>query len=133
MAMLVIVIAAGWYAYSEYNRKPADLSSVYAGAHTNADSLVAMYKKDEQKANELYLGKAIDVTGFIAEIINQQETMVNILLSTSDDMHRVSCMMNVKRAGGIKQYNQGDKITIRGICTGYLLDVELNRCVVVDK
>lgn len=133
VATVFIALIVCWYAYSEYNRKPADLSSVDASVTTDAHSLVAMYEKDEQKANGLYLGKAVDVTGSIAEVNNQLDTMVNFILSATDEMHRVSCLMNVNRIDDLKQYRAGDKITVRGICTGYLMDVELNRCVVVKK
>lgn len=133
IAALVIALAAGWYAYSEYTRKPADLASVNAVARTDAENLVAMYEKNEQTANGLYLGKVIDVTGVIAEMSNQQDTAVNVILGAGNNVHRVNCLMNVNGFNKVKQYQPGNKIIIRGICTGYLLDVELNRCVVVEK
>ena len=97
----------------------------------DAASLVSLYEKDEQKANKLYLGKPIDVTGTISEITNQHDTLVNVMLGNPEAMHRVSCLLNAKHTDAIKPFKAGDKITVRGICTGYLMDVELNRCVVI--
>ena len=131
LTILIILIIAGMYAYREYNRKPADLADVTAQSSISADSLVMLFETDEPKANSFYLGKAIDVTGSIAEIVNQKDTVVNVILGKKDDMHRVSCLVDVQHINDTRAYKSGDKITLRGICNGYLMDVELNRCVVV--
>jgi hypothetical protein len=130
---LVILLSGGWYAYREYHRKPADLTSLKPVDKMDALKLAALYETDESKANTLYLGKAIDVSGTITDIQNQQDTMINILLGDSDAMHKVSCMMNMNYAAELKNYKPGDAVTIRGICTGYLMDVELNRCVIINN
>jgi len=131
LILLAIVIIAGLYAYREYNRKPADLSTVDSQIKISADSLVIKFEKDEQKANLLYLGKPIEVTGLIAEINNQQDTLVTIALGKKEDMHKVSCLLDANHTNEIKRYKVGDNIMLRGICNGYLLDVELNRCVII--
>ncbi|MEO5999070.1 MAG: hypothetical protein ABIN89_20010 [Chitinophagaceae bacterium] len=131
LALLIVITIAGIYAYREYNRKPADLSNVASQSSTTADSLVMLFEKDELKANALYLGKAIDVTGVIAEITNQKDTIINVTLGKKDDMHRVSCLMDVQHINDVKTYKESDMIKLRGICNGYLMDVELNRCVVI--
>ena len=131
LILIALVIIAGLYAYREYNRKPADLSTVVSQLKITADSLVKKFERDEQKANTLYLGKPIEITGLIAEINSQQDTLVNITLGKKDDMHKVSCLMDPNHSIEIKNYKVGDNIVMRGICNGYLLDVELNRCVVV--
>jgi hypothetical protein len=131
LVALVVLLLGGLYAYREYHRKPADLSSMNPVAGMDAVKLAGLYEADESKANALYLGKAIDVTGTIADIQNQQDTLVNILLGDKNAMHRVSCLMNTAYTAEVKKYKPGDAVTIRGICTGYLMDVELNRCVII--
>ena len=128
---MVCIVAACFYGYNEYNRKPADLGVVKPLASTDAGSLMELYSTDEQRANAMYLGKPIDVTGVIAEINNQQDTLINVMLGNPADMHKVSCLLDQQNGLKIKQFKTGDKITLRGICTGYLMDVELNRCVVI--
>jgi len=131
ITIVVILMIAGVYAYREYNRKPSDLSYMAPRLRTTADSLVALFENDEPKADSIYLGKPVDVMGIIAEITNQKDTVVNVVLGKKDDMHRVSCLMNIQHIDNIKAFNAGDEITLRGICNGYLMDVELNRCVVI--
>ncbi len=132
----VTIIAAciiGLYGYKEFNRKAVDLSSVKAQETTSAANLIAAYDVDETQANKQYLGKTILVTGNIAEINNQQDTLINLLLGSAEDIHKVSCIMDVKQLENIKKYTVGKAIAIKGICTGFLADVELNRCVIVTK
>ena len=131
LVLILIVFVAMIYAFYEYNRKPADLSSIRSFAVVDADSLVGLYESDEGKANAVYLGKPIDVSGTISEINNQQDSSVNVMLGNKDPLHRVSCLLDVKHVDAIKQFKTGDRITVRGICTGYLMDVELNRCVII--
>ena len=131
--MLLLIAGIFAYAYHEYTRRPADLSDVRSEASVQAPALVDLYEKDEQQANKLYLGKAIDVNGVIAAIDNQKDTSVNVLLAGKDEMHRVSCLLNPNQLEKIKKAKPGDAISLRGICTGYLLDVELNRCVIIKQ
>lgn len=132
---LILLVIAGVfvYAYREYTRKPADLNDVKAEAIVQAATLVELYEKDEAQANKLYLGKAIDVTGTISDITNQKDTAVNVLLGGKYDMHRVSCLFGVSQLEKIKGAKAGESISLRGICTGYLMDVELNRCVIIKQ
>jgi hypothetical protein len=131
IAVLIIIAAAAAYGYKEYYRKPADVTSIAPTAKVSAAEIAGIYDSDEARANKLYLGKTIQVTGAIAEIINQQDTLVNVLIGDSNSLHKVSCLLAHEYNNEIKQYTIGKPITIKGICTGFLIDVELNRCVIV--
>ena len=131
IALLILLLLVGAYAYRVYNRRPADLADIQATARVAADSLVLTFEKDESNANTIYLGKPIEVSGRIVEITNQQDTLVNVVLGSKESLHRVSCLMSTNQVKTVQPYKPGDIITLRGICNGFLMDVELNRCVVV--
>ena len=133
IVVLVIAIPLSFYLYKEYHRKPADLSTIQPMVKVNAGAFLDEYEMDEAKANHQYLGKTIQVQGTIAEIIKQQDTLANVMLGDAGSMHKVSCLLDKQHIGLIKQYKAGQQITIKGICTGFLMDVELNRCVIVEK
>ena len=126
-----MIAAAAGYGYKEYNRKPTDVAGITPAAKLSADEIVNQYNSDEATANKLYLGKTIQVSGTITEITNQQDTLVNVLMGDTSAMHKVSCLLEPAYIAAIRQYNAGQQIIIKGICTGYLMDVELNRCVIV--
>ena len=130
ITFLIILCSAGIYIYKEYNRKPARLNNLPAVVNINADTLISQFALNEAEANKKYLGKVISVKGFINKIDNQQDTLLTILLGDSLLSSSVSCLMDSSYVKLKKVFTPGAPITIKGICTGYLMDVELNRCVV---
>lgn len=130
--VLVIAFIAAWF-YREYQRKPGDISNEEPFVKAAAVNVVDLYGQDETKANAQWLGKMIQVSGTICEIDNQHDTLVNVLIGDQASMHKVSCLLDKRHAAEIKNYAAGRQIIIKGICTGYLIDVELNRCVIVPE
>ena len=112
-------------------RKPEDLSKSDAVESITASDLYALYSNYEDSANKKYLGKIIEITGTAVEIENQQDTLLTILLGDTLQPGRVSCLIEKKQTAAAKNILLGDVLKIKGICTGYLMDVELNRCVIV--
>ncbi len=131
--VLIIAVLLALYFYKEYNRKPADISDVQPVTKVKATIIINQYENDEISANHIYLGKTIQVKGTITEIINQHDTLTNVLIGDTGSMHKVSCLLDRRHTGLINQYKAGQQIIIKGICTGFLLDVELDRCVVVEN
>lgn len=133
VATLVAVAFAGIYAYKEYNRKAADVTNITAQETINASDILTAFTNDEAAATKKFAGKTIQITGTVSEIINQQDTMLNIFLGSETDINKVSCLMDMRRKEDLKNIVQGKKIAIKGICTGFLADVEMNRCVIVNE
>jgi tRNA_anti-like len=132
VAITVIIAIAAIYGYKEYNRKPADLSNIKPQVTISVDSIITAYENDEAKANAQFLGKTILVNGIIAEMNNQHDTLLNVIMG-NDGLHNVSCLLDNKQIENFKKYSVGKRVSIKGICTGFLADVELNRCVIVSN
>ena len=133
MAAILVIAIFCIYAYNEFMRKPADLSKSDAVETIAASDLYALYSNYEDSANKKYLGKILAITGSVVEIENQQDTLLTILLGDTLQPGRVSCLIDKKQTEAAKNILLGDVLKLKGICTGYLLDVELNRCVIVKK
>ena len=133
VAFGIIAITIGIYAYKEYNRKSSDLANTEAVDLTTASVLIDAYSSKEDAANKKYLGKVIQVKGTIVELTNQQDTAFTILLGDTAHSSRVSCTLDKNHIAAAKKYAVGNSIIVKGICTGYLMDVELNSCLIVEK
>jgi hypothetical protein len=131
--ILVTVVALLIYGYTEFTRKPADLTKSDAVESLAASALCFLYSNYEDSANKKYLGKIIEVTGTVVEIENQQDSLLTILLGDTLQPVRVSCLIDKKHFAAAKNNVLGNVVKLKGICTGYLMDVELNRCVVAKK
>ena len=133
LGILTVVIIIAVYGYKEYNRKAADVYTAVPQETLQATEMITAFTTNEAAATKKFAGKTVLVTGVVAEIINQQDTMINIFLGDETDINKVSCLMDIRKKEAFKNISVGKQISIKGICTGFLADVEMNRCVIVNK
>ena len=94
IAGVVILIIFAFYFYKEYHRKPDDISGFKPAKKINFSVIINGYQNDETIANKQYLGKIIQVSGPIADIIKQQDTLINIFIGDINSLHKVSCLLD---------------------------------------
>lgn len=128
--LVLPVVAILVFGIKEYNRKPKDLSEAKPQEKTTALALINAFKNDEASANKLYLGKTIEILGAITDIENEADTLLNIYLGADTLMEKVSCSMDMRNKEKFGTLTAGQQISIIGFCTGYLQDVEMNRCAI---
>jgi hypothetical protein len=127
---LIIVVMAGVALFFVYNKehRTADV----ADASLDASSLVNAFSENEEEANGQFLDKVIEVTGKVKEVIEQGDSYI-VLLGDETSMNSVSCTLDPAADSVAYGLQAGDKIVVRGICTGFLMDVVLVNCKVLDK
>ena len=96
------------------------------GIGVTAQAIMDTYTADEKKANTLYLDKAIEVSGEVAGVSKTQQGKTVLSLKTSDPMAGVRCTMKED-----VEVKPGEQVKIKGICSGFLMDVTLIDCYVV--
>src|SRR4051812_11575830 len=113
--VLVVIAAVGavvWYGWFKPKR---DVSNE-EGIVVTAVQLVKEFQANEATANAKYLDKAIQVTGTVTEVKNNQDGKATIMLSSDDAFTGVFCTMK-ESAGTIAP---GSAVTLKGICSGML-------------
>ncbi len=126
----VVSIGIGYYMYT---MPPQNLTNVKPEAVVSAEELMSLYEDDEDAANKAYLGKVIEVRGKITETKMNGDGTKQIMLESSSMMGGISCNLDVEDAQKIYSALQvGQIVDIKGKCTGYLMDVVLERCVVAN-
>ncbi|WP_336517469.1 OB-fold protein [Pollutibacter soli] len=131
LALIAVVILAiagmvWWYVWNKPHRDVSNEKSISIGA----DSLFARYNSNEADANKQFLDKAISVHGVVQEIITNQQGQPVILFATGDPIAAVSATL--RDQPGI-QVKNGDRITVKGICSGFASDVVLRECILVTE
>ena len=127
IGLLLLVLAGsgwGWYLYHKPHQSAAGES---AAVTIEADSLYHQYQTDEHAADLRYMGKVIAVTGHLTEIQHSGNSVIWIL-STQPGGGGINCQL----FAGTKvdpEPKPGDLISIKGRCTGFLMDVNLADCV----
>ena len=131
--VIAVAVIGGIIGYSEYQRKPAGAGSMEPQHSVTAEQLLIEFKEDESAATTKYVGEAeqvTEVTGTIASMGEEAAGKRNITLETGDPLAGVVCEFAV--ADLPATWKEGDQVTLRGFCTGMLMDVILQRCVAVE-
>ncbi len=128
IAVLLAAVAGlgvGLYLYNKPHRTAATEDAAFT---MSASDLLKEYKINEIDANAKYLDKIIAVRGTIQTIEPTDSLAVNLYLNANDPMAAISCSFKEEQANSLKTKKVGDSITVKGICTGILTDVELMNC-----
>lgn len=136
--VLIIAVAAVSlsliaYAYYEYNRPNATLTKATPDFRIAAAALFADFESDEPTAEAKYLNKIIAVTGTVQEVTTSQEGSISITLESGGELGGVICELDAQVPHPRTNFKIGETITLKGICTGMLMDVVLVRCVEAGK
>ena len=94
-----------------------------------ASALQKAFEDDETKASATYINKILEVTGKISSIKPAEDKVVSVSLVTGSDLSSVNCTFPAVRDPSV--FKEGDEITVRGECSGFLMDVLLNNCALI--
>ncbi|MCC6401660.1 MAG: hypothetical protein IT227_12925 [Flavobacteriales bacterium] len=127
---LLAVIGGGWYAWREYNRTAGPTSELEAAEAIEAAALLQAYTADENAANARFNGKVLLVSGTVREVKAPENGLVDVVLETGDPLAGVVCQF--AQADVPSALTAGAPARIKGISTGLLMDVVLQRCAIVE-
>lgn len=96
-----------------------------------ASQLFKDFSENESKADSLYVGNILIVQGNIKEIIHTNNEWI-ILLETNDPFSGISCSLDNPENTSTESLKTGKHITVKGQCSGMLIDVLLNNCYIIE-
>lgn len=112
-----------------YNLKHTDMAKAKPDFVITASELLKEFEDNETTASAKYINKILEVTGTIASVKPADNNVLNITLFAGSDLSSVICTFNA--IGDTAAFNAGDEITLRGECSGFLMDVLLNNCAII--
>lgn len=130
--ILLFVFVAFFLAYKFANKSHVDISKTSAEITINASVLFDEFLNDEISANNKYLDKIIQVNGKIISNKNFEGKGV-IELESNNDFGSVLCHFSPKSSKKIQQFKIRQNVEIKGICTGFLMDVILVKCEITNQ
>lgn len=122
---VAIAIAAA-IGYTMFNKKHFNVQNATPAAQITAIALHQIFTTDSALAKNKFIGdvtnsKVIEVSGEISAINKDLQGNTIILLKTSTNAAFINCTME----GKITTETIGDKIIVKGICTGYNFDADM--------
>lgn len=130
--MLVLGVIAAFIAYKTYNKPHINVATFKSDISLSADTILNDFTLDENAANVAYLDKIIQVNGTISDIKLENGKGI-IALQTNDDFGSVLGHLSDTATKKINALKVGQSIILKGICTGYLMDVILVKCEIINK
>lgn len=127
--ILILAVASIWYFifYRPTHYKRDITVEKYIGI--NAADIVKEFQTNEDSANKKYLNKIIQVTGVVGDAKKNQNGKMVLTLNGADNMSNVICTLQSDNATA----TTGTTVTLKGICTGYLMDVIIIDAILIDN
>jgi hypothetical protein len=132
IAIVVIVLiglAGAGTGFYLFNKKHQDLLKTRPDFIVSSIDLQKEFETDESAATARYGNKIIEVSGIIGSVKSGEEDFLSVSLNSGSDFSAVICTFPSKTDPGM--FTKGNQVTIRGECSGFLMDVLLNNCVIV--
>ena len=126
--LMIVALLIGAIGYYNYNRTTSSLENTTPDFVLSADDIFSQFEKSEVDANKKFLDKVIEVSGTVQSFNNENLADRNVTLQTESGMFGVICKLD-STYDTKYMVAAGDKIKIKGVCTGMLMDVVLIRCI----
>ena len=132
LGVLVLAILGAFIAYKSYNKPHVNVANEKTDISVTADEILSNFSSEEAAANIKYLGKIVQVKGIVsmAEVANGKGI---ITLQTNDDFGSVLCHVTADELEYTKEIKGGQELVLKGICTGFLMDVILVKCIILKQ
>ena len=137
---ILAIICAGAVGYYIYNKPHEDILHADSDFELTTKALYAAFKDDAQSAAITYIDKILLVTGNVGKVESVHDTVFIVLLEVEGaPLGNVKCAIDPAFNTGVASLQPGDKVSIKGRCSGsskteemglVLLDVEMTRCVI---
>lgn len=125
-------ILLGGYVFVTFLVEPnRDTSRARTEVRISSENLVSSFLADERSANTSYVEKTIEVQGIVREItfINDHYT---VFLHGGDELACLMCDMQTDQLERVKELKPGQKVLLKGVCKGFLMDAILLNCVLIN-
>jgi hypothetical protein len=125
---VVVFIALGGIGAALYffNLQHRNLGKAKPDFVITAIDLQKAFEENESAATAKFVNKVIEVRGSIESVKPGEGSILNVTLKTGSDLSSVICTF-ARDADPLK-LNAGNQVSIRGECSGFLMDVLLNDC-----
>ncbi len=133
-----IILLAGiilvFFVYRYINKPPANFENEEASVSIKAVELFNEYKSKADTANARYLGKVIEIQGYLTAI-EKVDSMFIVVFAFDEGMfgaEGLRCTLLEKYHQQALDYTEGDEIALKGYCTGYNeTDVIIEKCIIL--
>ena len=126
--MFVIIAFGSLDEFENLEQSPKVTPNSNPSVIITASKLYKEYNANEIAADEKYKGKIIEITGVIRDIGNDIMDNAYITLVGDEYFGDIQCYFNEKSV--VAKLSKGKRITVIGSCSGLMMNVQINNCIV---
>ena len=126
--LFVIIAFGSLEEFESLDDEPKITADIKPNLIVSARKLYKEYNANEIAADEKYKGKIIEVTGVIRDIGNDIMDNAYITLVGNEYFGDIQCYFNEKSV--VAKLSKGKRITVIGSCSGLMINVQINNCIV---
>lgn len=131
IAICVALIAA-YVVYSNFLKTAPSMKNREVEFRLSANELYAQFDADEISANAKFQNKVLEVSGEVVEVTSEEGGNPSISLKT-DGFGVVKCTLeSAPSFETLQNIEIGGELTIKGECIGMLLDVLIERSIIIE-
>jgi len=131
LALLLVLFVIIFAGYKYYNKPHIDVAETSANLSIEYQSLIDEFTNNETEANSKYLDQIVQVTGPIVKLDTVRGKLI-ISLGKEKMFGNVTCHLTAEETEKKYDLKEGQVITLKGICTGYLANVVLVKSVLIN-
>lgn len=128
-----IAAALVWKFY--VNKEHEDIDASTPAFSLTTEELWKQYNDYPHIADSMYTGKVIELSGSLGRIDKNDSLVSVVFVMAADSMFgdkTISCQMYLKHNDETAALSPGNRVKIKGYCTGYNdPDIKFNKCSVV--
>ena len=127
---ILLICLAGWALHVIY--KP-HLNSAEDPVFDRLDAtaLFSAFQESETRATKKWVGRVIEISGTIS-MVEGAGKYLSITLA-GNGAGGVNCSLLRQDLPAGRKFNIGERIIIKGRCTGFLMDVNLVDCIIIQQ
>jgi hypothetical protein len=129
LLLAILAIGAASFGFYYYNKPRTGVSGLQADQVTEAKMLFEEYSLDENAANAKFLGKVVEVSGNVKSTSTDDRGTLNVVIDAGNELGAVNCQF--EKQENLPGLDAGSHVTVKGLCSGLLLDVVLVDCEIV--
>lgn len=119
--------------YFLWNKPHKNIGASTAAFSLEAAALLTEFEADESAANTKYNDQVLQVSGNVADVSKDAAGLVKVTLDTGNPLSGIICELNQETDHARLDFQTGEPVVFKGVCTGMLSDVILIRCVEVKN
>jgi exopolysaccharide biosynthesis protein len=131
ISLIIILLFSATYLYIRY-MPDKSISKQASDFSLSATELAKEYENSPKESDRKFIDRIMEVTGTISEITYDQNKSVVFILRENEAELGILCTLNQDNTKRTLRYKKGDRVTIKGTCSGMLFEVVLNKCIIVN-